>query len=173
MFIKLIGASMILVSGSSVGWLIGSTYLNRIRELKDLQVAINVFDTEISYGQVLLPEALKTASKILSGPNSRLFYEAAKELESSGGQTFAEIWSSKTAEYYQWNNLLKEDMEILLNWGRQIGTSTLPEQIKINQKTLQRLEQHEQFAREIADKRVKLVRYAGILVSLLVIILFY
>ncbi len=173
MFIKLIGACMILVSGSSVGWLIASTYLNRIRELKDLQVAISVMDTEISYGQVLLPEALRSVSNIINGPNSQLFYEAAEELEYSGGQTFAEIWSSKTAKYYQWNNLLKEDMDILLNWGRQIGTSTLSEQGNINQKTIKRLEQHERFAREIANKRVKLVRYAGILVSLLVIILFY
>ncbi len=164
---------MILVSGSSVGWLIGSTYLNRVRELKNLQVAINVFDTEICYGQVLLPEALKNTAQILQGPNSKLFSEAAQELENSGGKTFAEIWPHKAAQYYQWNNLLKEDMDILLNWGRQIGTSPLPQQTNINKTTIKRLEQQEELARHVAEKRVKLVRYAGILVSLLVIILFY
>jgi len=172
-FVKILGAVLILVSGSSVGWLLGSSYLNRVREIKELQLAINIIDSEMNYGQVLLPDALKTAAKLLKGSTAALFLEASKELENSAGELFTEIWVQKLEKYYHQNNLLREDINILSNWGQQLGISSLREQKNINKKSLRRLEQQEEIAREISRKRVKLVRYAGVLLSLLVIILFY
>ena len=173
MFVKILGAVLILISGSSVGWLLGSSYINRVREIKELQLAINIIDSEINYGQVLLPDALRTASNILRGSTAILFLEASIELENSGGEVFAEIWSQKLKKYYHRNNLLSEDINILSNWGQQLGVSSLREQENINKKILRHLEQQEESAREISRRRVKLVRYAGVLLSLLVIILFY
>ena len=171
--IKLFGALLILISGSSIGWIFGSIYINRVRELKELQLSLNIMDTEISYGRTLLPEALKAAADVLSSPLSNIFTEAAGMLNKSKSSNFYEIWEKTIKNNYKKSYLTREDFEIVLNWGRQIGTSTLENQIKINKLTIKRLEQHEDIAREIAARRVKPVRYAGVLLSLMVIILFY
>lgn len=173
MTIKIFGALLILTSGSSIGWIIGTQYLNRVKELRELQLAINIFDTEISYGQTILPEALKFTASSLNSSLSHLFEEAAEDLSKSGGRTFSEIWHDKLKQNFHTNCLLKEDIQILEEWGQQIGNSSLTNQSKANRLTIKRLEHAEQRAQEIADKRVKLVRYSGVLVSLMVIILFY
>ena len=49
--VKFTGACLILISGSSIGWILASVYLNRERELKELQVAFNILNTEMSYGK--------------------------------------------------------------------------------------------------------------------------
>lgn len=171
--IKLFGALLILISGSSIGWILGSIYNNRVKELKELQLALSIFDTEISYGRTLLPEALKKSVDTLSSPLSRIFMEASEELNKANNHNFYDIWQEKINKNIKNSYLNREDFEILLNWGRQIGNSTLDDQLKINKQAVKRLEQHEEIARKIASKRVKPVRYAGVLISLMVIILFY
>ncbi len=171
--IKLFGAFLILISGSSIGWIYGSIYLNRVRELKELQLALNILDTEISYGRVIIPVALKSTLDVLSPSLAKIFYEAANQLELSRDYNFYEIWQEIINNQSKNTYLNREDFEILINWGRQIGASTVENQIKINKLTIKRLEQHEEIARDIATRRVKPVRYAGVLISLMVIILFY
>ncbi len=171
--VKLFGAFLILISGSSIGWICGSIYLNRVRELKELQLALNILDTEISYGRTLLPEALKTTLDVLSPSLAKIFCDAADELNRSKNHHFFELWEDIIEYNSKKTYLRREVFEILINWGRQIGASTLDNQIKINKLTIKRLEQNEQIATDIAIRRVKPVRYAGILISLMVIILFY
>lgn len=171
--VKLIGALLILVSGSSIGWIIGGLYLNRVKELKELQLAFNILNTEISYGRTLLADALKRTSEVLTPPLSNIFFSAAEELNNTRGKMFSELWKNILENYSKNFFLNKEDLEILINWGRQIGVSTLENQLNINKLTIKRLEIHEEMARDIASRRVKCVRYAGVLISLMVIILFY
>ncbi|MFW5981205.1 MAG: stage III sporulation protein SpoIIIAB [bacterium] len=173
MYIKLIGATLILFSGTSIGWILSNIYINRIKELKELQLALSILETEISYGQTVLPEALKKTSKLINKSFEELFYDSAEKLKKSRQDSFAEIWEQQIKKYNRKCDLNQQDLEILINWGQQIGCSDLESQIKINQLALKRLEQQEEKAHEIARKKVKIVRYAGVLISLMVIILFY
>lgn len=173
MFIKLFGAMLILVSGTSIGWIISNIYLNRVQELKELQLTLNILETEISYGQTILQEALKKTSSLINEPLSSLFIVAADKLKESRKESFADIWVKELEKYKDNCDLLNEDLEILSSWGQQIGCSDLSSQIKINQLAIKRLEQQEKKAEEIANKKVKISRYSGVLISLMVIIIFY
>jgi stage III sporulation protein AB len=171
--IKIIGALLILISGSSIGWIISIRYLYRVEELGELQLAINIFDTEINYGQTVLSDALSFTAATLNGRLSHLFSETAELLSHHDGRTFNEVWRANLDENLYNNYLLKQDLQILEEWGQQIGSLSLSDQSKINQLTIKRLEYAEKKAREMAEKRVKLIRYSGVLISLMIIILFY
>lgn len=171
--VKFTGACLILISGSSIGWILASVYLNRERELKELQVAFNILNTEMSYGKNLLVDVLENAAGVLKPPLSSIFSRAGEELKNSREKSFSELWEELVDRYGRQSFLAQEDLEILINWGKQIGISSLEDQINLNQLTLKWLEQQEEEAREIARQRVKPIRYAGVLLSLLLIILFY
>lgn len=173
MYIKLFGALLILSSGSSIGWIMANMYSSRVKELKELQLALSILETEISYGRTILPEALKQTAAILSQSLADLFYKTGEELKDSKKQSFDEIWLNRIEKYKSKSYLLKEDLEILKNWGHQLGCSDLENQINVNQLAIKRLEQHEKIASEIARKKVKVLRYAGVLISLMLIIIFY
>lgn len=173
MTIKILGALLILLSGSAIGWIIGSQYLNRIKELQDLQLAINILDTEMSYGQTFLYDALEITASVVNEPLKTLFSNCSQELKTNHGKAFSQVWKKSLNKNYRHNNLTRNDLEFLVKWGVQIGSTSLENQKKANQLLIKRLEQQETAAEEIADKRVTIVRYAGVLISLLVIILFY
>ena len=158
--VKLTGACLILISGTSIGWIIASIYLNRERELKELQLAFNILNTEMSYGKNLLADVLENAADALRTPLSSIFSRAVEELKNSRERGFAELWQELVEGYGKQSFLSREDLEILII-GKQIGTSSLADQVKLNQYTLKRLEQQEEEAREIARQRVKPIRYAG------------
>ena len=173
MKIKVFGAVLILISGSAIGWIIASQYIKRVNQLKQLQSGINLFNAEIGYTQTLLPKALQEIADNLDYPISKLFYETAHKLSEKKGKTFTEIWEERLESNFKINSLLKSDIKILREWGQQIGDSGLEEQKNINELTLKKLEEMQKRAQRKAQKRVKLTRYAGVLLSLLVIILFY
>ncbi|AZO95673.1 hypothetical protein GM661_11440 [Iocasia frigidifontis] len=173
LLIKLTGAVMILVSGSFIGWIIGSSYQKRVKELEELEMGINIFNTEISYKQSFMAEALMGTAATFKSPLANLFRETAYELEKGNNKVFYEIWHERLLINYRNNSLLEEDIEILDSWGRQLGSSSLDNQNNINQLILKRLRQQKIQAEKEAAKKVKLVRYAGVLISLMIIILFY
>ncbi|MEJ6950078.1 hypothetical protein [Natronospora cellulosivora (SeqCode)] len=173
MFIKLFGALLILISGSSIAWIMSNIYLNRVKELKDMQLALNILNTEISYGQSILPEALRQTANVINEPLSELFASSAEELKNSKKESFDEIWQRRLKRFKYKCDLLDEDLDIMKVWGQQIGCSDLNNQINVIQLTIKRLEQQEEIANEIAEKKVKIARYTGVLISLMVIILFY
>ncbi len=173
MSLKLFGAMLILISGSLIGWIIAAEYQNRVKNLKELQLAFNLFDTEISYTRTLLPLALEKIAEGINYPVSILFASSVERLKGKKEKTFSEIWQEVLADNANITYLKENDIKILKEWGQQIGYLGLEEQKKVNKLTLKKLEQAESKAQEIADTRVKLLRYAGILISLMVIILFY
>lgn len=171
--IKIIGALLILLSGSSIGWIISGIYLNRVRELRELQLAFNVINTEISYEKTILSGALIKAAESLSSSLRDIFLEAARSLTLRIGKGFQEIWEETIEKYKEELSLNMEDLVILKNWGLQIGVSALENQINLNKLIIKRLELQEKGALELASKRVKIARYTGVLISLMLIILFY
>ena len=173
MSLQLLGALLILLSGSFLGWIIALQYLERIKQLKELQSAIDLFNSEIRYTQPILHQALARTAKKLDKPISILFLEAAESLSQKKGHTFNDIWQQKLNNNFKNNYLLKQDKDILQEWGQQIGSSDLEGQRNINKLTLKKLEKLIEQAEVEAEKKVKLIRYSGFLISLTIIILLY
>ena len=171
--VKTIGALLILLSGSSIGWIISNIYLDRVRELRELQLAINIINTEITYGKTILSRALIRAAENLSSSMRLIFLESGRALTAGTGKTFHELWAETIEKYREGLNLNKEDLVILMNWRLQIAVSALENQSALNKLVIKRLELQEKEALEFASKRVKTARYAGVLLSLMIIILFY
>ncbi len=97
--VKFTGACLILISGSSIGWILASVYLNRERELKELQVAFNILNTEMSYGKNLLADVLENAAGVLKPPLSSIFSRAGEELKNSREKSFSELWEELVDRY--------------------------------------------------------------------------
>lgn len=173
MEIKIIGSILVLISGTLTGWYISLQYINRIKQLNQLQAAINFLDAEIGFTQTVLEDALKKTAKNIDYPISRIFYQASHRLSLKEGVSFKKIWIEEVEKNHRINSLTTADKQILIEWGQKIGTTGVEKQEKINQMVLKKLNQMQKKAQKNADKKVKFTRYSGILISLLIIILFY
>ncbi|MFW6270480.1 MAG: hypothetical protein ACOC4G_10395 [Bacillota bacterium] len=173
MFFKIGGGLLVLVSSTVLGWVKGSTYINRVRQLEQLQLVLTLLETEIKYNQKMLPDIFFSVSRQLNPPLKDLFLETAKSLNNNQGQLFSEIWKKQLKKNKKKNALWENDIQIMKEWGSQIGRTSLAEQTNINDMTLEKLKFAQKKARKNAEKNVKLFRYGGFLLGFLLIVLFY
>ncbi len=173
MWLKMLGSLMVLFSGTALGWINANRYNLRVKNLRELQLAINLFNTEIIYQQTILADALKKTAVGTEAPVSNLFTDASKILAAKREKIFSDIWDQVIKKYRYELDLKKDTLKVLQEWAQQIGSSDLTAQRKINEMTLNKLTACEEKAVKAAEKKVKLYRYSGVLMSLLLIILFY
>lgn len=173
MNMKFLGAVLILISGSMIGWVMASTYGKRVKNLKNLQTGINMFNAEIEYTRTALPRALSKTAKKCRPPVADFFAEAGKQLQEDRERLFFPVWRSILKNKGADSCLKSEEIQVLLEWSRQISGTTLKICNQANKITVERLKEIEERARIEAGKKVKLLRYGGVLISLLIIILFY
>jgi stage III sporulation protein AB len=171
--VKLVGASLIMLSGSLIGWIFSIYYTNRVKELEDLKTGLILLENEINFNHTKLAYALQLTGKAVKPPISSLFLKAAEKLDKEKGKEFILIWQEVIQLEKNNTSLSKDDYDLICEWGRQIDSTSLNEQSNIHQASINKLEVAIENASKTADKKVKLSRYTGTLLSLLIIILFY
>lgn len=125
MIIKCLILLLVFASSLSIGILIAKKYENRVKELKDMKNALNIFETKIKFTYASVPE---------------IFEEIAKQFgEEIVGQIFrtASILMKDKSAGEAWNegidtvnsNMTLEDKSTLKNLGKLLGKTDLEGQI--------------------------------------------
>lgn len=173
MLLKLLGGALVIISCSMIGFLMAGAYQVRPEILRNLQAALSMLETEISYSHSPLPDALKNIAKRCDREISGLFLKTMKYISTRSGLTACEAWE-KALEDFNMNSYLKPaDLEILSAFGKYLGSTDTDDQIKNIKLTLANLKQQELIAIEERQKNEKLWKYLGVLSGIMVFLLLY
>lgn len=172
MSLKTLGSIMVVVSSSAIGFIIASFYHERPIILRNLQVALSMLETEMNYGLKPLPSALKSVENKCENQLSRLFYITRKYLVSKK-YTVSEAWEMAVNEFYKDYNLSDSDIDILISFGKYLGSTSKEDQIRNIKLTLSNLKQQEIIAIKEREKNEKLWRYLGVLSGIMIFLLLY
>lgn len=173
MWVKIVGASLILVSTSVTGNLVAKNFLERPKQLRELRHSLQILETEISYAASFLPQALENIARINEPPVSNLFSRASKILLSQEGYTASEAWEMAIEENLSDLAIKESDREILLQLGSSLGCSNRENQLKHLKLAQEYLQKEEQKAEEEREKNAPLWRYLGVVLGIAIIILLY
>ena len=166
---KIIGALIIVVSSSWIGFLIAREFNLRPIQLREVQTALQMLETEISYGVVPLPEAFGRLAENLSKPVSEIFIIAQKRLKE--GATANDAWREAVKLTYEDTALISADRKVLLDLGYNLGQSDADDQLKYLKLTRDKINSLYQRALTQREEKVKMWRYLGVLTGLVVVIL--
>lgn len=169
--IKLIGALLILLSGTAVGFIQATKYIDRPKELRTLIHALQRLETEIDYGHTPLPEAFTIMAKSIDAPINRLFQSMAYLLQGDEELSLQEAWTRAIDENWSSTSLKNREKEVLLRIGSVLGMSDSENQRKHLELARIQLKAEEASAREEQDKFVKMWRSLGVLGAVLIVIL--
>lgn len=169
--VKWIGSLCILLAGYVGGRLLGFQYTQRARELQEFANALHMLETEIGYGQTLLPLAAARLAEITPEPHRAFFHSFHRQLQSFAGLTADQAWQKVIAESIGSFCLKPEDWDVLQQYGRALGSSNDQDQVRHLKLAEKRLETLEGKAREEAEKMSRLWNYVGILTSIMVVII--
>ena len=173
MYIKIIGAFLVLGSGFALGRLIAETYKERTRQLEELQHALQLLQTEITCRQTALPAALSSVADRIGQEVGGIFRTTAKLLSQGSGLTVDAAWQEGITTSLPELCLAEADVAVLQRLGKVLGcyNSTYP--VKHLKMVQDQLAVNGQDAKEEQEKNVRLWNFLGAGIGLMLIIMFF
>jgi stage III sporulation protein AB len=168
--LKLIGSIMVITSSSILGYLVSKEYSKRPSQLRELQVLMQVFENEISFLSSVLGNAFEKVYKTGKSEVREFFYQTIKNLENNSGYGACKAWEKAVMDNIKRTSLNKEDEEILLQFGRILGSTDKDGQISNIRHLMSQLKLQEQKAEEMRKKNETMYRKLGLLGGIAIVI---
>ncbi|HZK44502.1 MAG TPA: stage III sporulation protein AB [Syntrophomonadaceae bacterium] len=171
MSFKLIGIALV-IGGFGLWGLLGAKRIEkRVKQLKNLRLAIGFLEKEITYNYTPLTHAMERTYNFSPKPINIIFNECASLLRDKDGITGDEAWSKAIRKSAHHLDLKPEDLDLILTASNQLGMSDVNEQRKFFVFIQQELKIQEDKAVEDVTSNQKLWSYGGFILGLIVVIL--
>ncbi len=173
MLLKIVGSLMILSASSFLGYMLSRECARRPEELRELQGQLQMLENEISFMSNVLADALYNVSSNSRSKVGNFFGRTAEILKQGKGINASDAWEAAVRENIGKTALNKEDQEILISFGKMLGSSDMDGQIRNIRLTMEQLKQQEKKAEESKIKNQTMYRNLGMLGGLAIIVILF
>lgn len=157
----------------AMGLLLASNYSKRPQQLRQLRHTLDLLETEVSFALSALPHAMDVVGNQTEGICSELFKKTAERLQRGDAYFAGEAWCDVAREVYTFSSFSQRDLEVMLTFGKTLGTSDRDDQLKHLQLAKERLIGLEKQAEEELQKNGRLCRYFGVSLGLVVVAILF
>lgn len=164
--IKYLELILILSASTYIGILISKKYLNRVKDLKEMKNALNIFTTKIKFTYQPIPEIFKEMSEKLKPNIANIFLSAANKMENINA---GDAWLQALGESN--TNMIKEDVETLKTLSNLLGKVDIEGQVSEIGLVETFLDTQIELAEEEKNKYVKMYKTLGVTVGLALVII--
>ena len=171
--LRVVGVLVILGSCWRISTMVAGNFIERPRQLRLLQLGLQILETEVSYANASLPEALETVARRVDPPVSGIFQEAARSFLAGEGCSFNDAWNFALRKQAPLLALQRRDLEVLRGLGQVIGLSSKEDQGKHLALARHQLLLEDQVAIEERERNVRLWNYLGLAGGAALGLLFY
>jgi len=156
-----------------IGFYYGSRESRRIAELREYKKAFVILKSEIEFHRSTLEEALLNVSEKVRKPVRDVFFGVSKSLLSLYDSDVYNMWFTNVLENKKISFLAKEDIEVILSFGKCLGY--LDKQMQINNIdfAINYIEQKIEEVTPASVNNKKMFNSLGILSGILFCIIFF
>lgn len=165
--LKLIILLTIFSTSTIIGVLISKKYSNRVKILKNLKNALNIFEVKINYSFETIPEIFKEISEKIDGVAGKIFSDTVKNMEKN--MLAGEAWE-KSIEQNGKETLRKEDISSIKSLGKMLGKTDIEGQINQIQLVNEFIDSQINDAVNEKNKNEKMYQKLGAIVGLIIVI---
>lgn len=171
--IKIIGCLMVMLSGTSIGFLAAGEVLKRIEDLNAFRTIAFLIQGDIRFNHSELPETLANISTRHKSRLSAFLNYIADELNKHNGLSFYEIWEYASENKLNLTALSKEDKSLFMDFGKSMGMQERTSQIDIIEHFINEIDTKLTELRTSSDAKKKLYKTLGFLSGLFIIIVLF
>lgn len=164
--IKYLTLILILSLTSYIGILISKKYLNRVKDLKEMKNALNMFSTKIKFTYEPIPQTFKEISQKTKPNISNIFKNVCEKMNTENA---GKAWEEALEESN--TNMTKEDIEVLKNLSNLLGKVDIEGQVNEVELVENFLDTQIELAEEEKQKYIKMYKTLGITIGLAVVII--
>ncbi|MFW5648548.1 MAG: stage III sporulation protein SpoIIIAB [Candidatus Alkaliphilus sp. MAG34] len=171
MLFKFVYSVIIVGCSSLLGFIFANTYVERSKLLNSLLSALQMLETEIVYGATPVPTIMRRVGNKTKKEIGNIFLSAAGLLNLNSGQTFDEIWHDAVIREAKHTCLSREDIDLLLSLGKNLGISDCEDQVKHIRLIQEEFKRHYEHSLIEQNKNTKLFRNLGFLLGMAIVII--
>jgi len=166
--IKYLMLVIILIFCTYIGILISQRYSNRVKDLKEMKTALNIFSTKVKLTYEPIPQIFKEISKKMKKEISDIFMKASSNMEymQAGDAWIKSLEVSNT-------NMNKDDIEVLKGLSNLLGKVDIEGQVSEIELIDTFLNSQIEKAEEERKKNEKMYKTLGITVGLVITIILF
>ena len=169
--LKIIGSFIVIVATTIIGFYYAGIYVERVKQIRAIQYALNVLESEIVYTSTPLADAFKSVGEKSNEPFKRLFSNLSENLRNKNIESVANAFKAATENLKGEIYFQKEELEVIDSFMKSLGNTDVEGQKKNFNITIKKLEAFELKAEESRRKNEKLFKYLGISCGMLVVII--
>lgn len=169
--VRLLAIGLIFFSCSAGGFLIATSFSQRVQNVRELLSFIQFLESEIRFAHSTLPAIISKESQHYRGATKDFLLTLHNGLSISEGSDFFLVWEQglTSLQKHGFSERLLEDLRDL---GKVLGQSDLTEQLKYLQLCTTRLEQSLEKSKTEQHQQERLWRYLGVSAGFLLVLLF-
>ncbi|WP_169713544.1 stage III sporulation protein SpoIIIAB [Paludifilum halophilum] len=171
--IKLLGAALILLSTSIIGFRTAKSFADRPRQIRRLRTSLSLLETEIIYGSRRLDQVCEHIARREKKPIGILYQRCTEYLKGLDGVSTYECWKKAVDEVWPETAMKAPEREVLIDFGKTLGISNREDQLANLARVKSNLQVEENQAREEQTRYEKMCKSLGILAGALIVILIY
>ena len=164
--IKNILLIFLFVMISGIGIIISDKYKKRVIDLKEMQMALNMFETKMKFTYEPIPSIFMQIAQNTKPNISRIFEQSAKKMKNLSA---GDAWTQSINESK--NYLKEEDKQILTSMNRLLGKTSIEGQISEIKLTSNFLNHQIKKAEEEEQKNKKMYKTLGVTLGLAIVII--
>lgn len=169
---KIFGSLLVILSCSGIGFYIAQGFVNRTKEIRQLQNIVSYIETEIIYGHTPLLNIVQSITEREKGSIHHIFV-ALTESVKQNEKSFSLCWQEAFAALGKSTSLKTPELRVMQQLGSILGQSDRESQQKHLRIAFTHLQTEEQDAHDLQKRYEKLSRTLGVLTGLLFVILFF
>lgn len=164
--IKYISMFLVFAITFLIGYLISKKYSNRVTELKEIQIFLDILENKIKFTYEPIKEIFSQMRNLIKGNIGNLVNEIKNKLENDNAET---AW--KKAIKNSKNNLEQEDIQILENLFKMLGKTDKEGQVSQIELAQTFIITQIKKAEKNEEKNAKLYKTLGATVGLALVII--
>lgn len=171
MLFKLAGCIIVIISCTFLGFMLSFECKKRPQQLRELQVLLQMLENQIGYLSDVLIDAFEKISRNGTSQACIFFNKSAEILKKDGSMGASQAWELSVRQNIRKTSLNREDEEILIAFGKILGSSDIEGQIKNIRLVMEQLKLQEVKAEENRRSYEKMYRSLGVLSGVALVIL--
>lgn len=171
MILKIIGAVIIVLSSTLIGFFYSRKEEYRINDLNEMKRAFTILISEIEYASNSLPESMINISNKTENPISKILIDFAENLNKKDGQTIQQLWTEAVIRNKNDTYFIDEDLENIKSFGSTLGYLDRNMQINNINIMIDYINKKTDTLSEISIKNKKMYRSLGILGGMIIAII--
>lgn len=167
---KIMGAIFFLLASSFIGFDLSRQLSLRSEQLRALIYSLQMIEAEMTYSYLSLHDIFNNVYRHLTGPVAMFYKYLANNLERPVTDFFL-LWTDAVERLKHQSALKKQEINILHQFGTNIGNHTVAQQMKQIKLTIYYLQQQLDEALEKENKYDKTIKSLGFLFGLLIVLI--